>query len=531
MKIYLVNKNPMITKLVSLSVAKIGLDMVETQELDSSLQADVLLLDDECYKQEELEQYRQANAGLKAILFYAKSTERIEGFDAYIQKPFLPTELVRILSEVCGVETFITAESTEAGIEGSAPQEASSGAESEEISLADLEDLGLELNMQESPKSSSPKVLDENDIEEVKQLFAEDKSGDKGENKDFEAELGLEQQGDSSEEFEFELAQKDEVESEKGDLASDFEGDLSSDFEESLEADSLGDSQGGAQSELGGDLTSDLAGALEDLELDAEQEGDLEGLEVDSMELAESTEAADEAVDSTGAEELVESADEMEATETTETAPEMDFEKLVGDLEDRLEENQEGAQEGIKESVESGDLGMETEAEEIKEEDLEEEAPLPAQEESVGEELEGFAELESQESEESEESTSAMEEFAAIQEQADTGAQANEKEPTQEKGEVEEKSSIEEKEGLDEFDSLSLEAMSEALGEPIAKAPNATPIIPKEEPKEAVLPSNVQINSLESLIGALQTLQTQSLKELLSGATINISIQFPKKED
>ena len=55
--------------------------------------------------------------------------------------------------------------------------------------------------------------------------------------------------------------------------------------------------------------------------------------------------------------------------------------------------------------------------------------------------------------------------------------------------------------------------------------------MPKEEAKEAALPSNVQINSLDSLIGALQTLQTQSLKELLSGATINISIQFPKKED
>ena len=73
--------------------------------------------------------------------------------------------------------------------------------------------------------------------------------------------------------------------------------------------------------------------------------------------------------------------------------------------------------------------------------------------------------------------------------------------------------------------------MSEALGEPIAKEPNIASIVPKEEAKEAALPSNVQINSLDSLIGALQTLQTQSLKELLSGATINISIQFPKKED
>ena len=46
MKLYLVNKNPIITKLVSLSVSKINLDMVETQEIDITLQADILLLDE-----------------------------------------------------------------------------------------------------------------------------------------------------------------------------------------------------------------------------------------------------------------------------------------------------------------------------------------------------------------------------------------------------------------------------------------------------------------------------------------------------
>ena len=74
MKLYLVNKNPIITKLVSLSVSKINLDMVETQEIDITLQADILLLDDECYTKETYEQYKQENSGVKTILFYAKST-------------------------------------------------------------------------------------------------------------------------------------------------------------------------------------------------------------------------------------------------------------------------------------------------------------------------------------------------------------------------------------------------------------------------------------------------------------------------
>lgn len=85
--------------------------------------------------------------------------------------------------------------------------------------------------------------------------------------------------------------------------------------------------------------------------------------------------------------------------------------------------------------------------------------------------------------------------------------------------------------GLDEFDSLSVEGMSEALGEPIAKAPNLTPIVPNASVAEdSTLPSNIQANSLESLIGALQALQSQNLKDLLSGASISINIQFPKKD-
>ncbi|MDE5926482.1 MAG: hypothetical protein K2G68_07215 [Helicobacter sp.] len=73
--------------------------------------------------------------------------------------------------------------------------------------------------------------------------------------------------------------------------------------------------------------------------------------------------------------------------------------------------------------------------------------------------------------------------------------------------------------------------MSEALGEPIAKAPNPAPIVPNASVAEdSALPSNIQANSLESLIGALQALQSQNLKDLLSGASISINIQFPKKD-
>lgn len=404
----------MITKLASLSISKIGLDMVETQEIDLTLQADVLLLDDECYQQEELEQYKQANTEVKTILLYAKSTQRVEGFDAYVQKPFLPTDLVKTLSEVCGIETFVEAKGEEKVDE----------AEKQDSDLLDLGDLGLEVD---PPKSLSPKVLDESDIEEVKQLFTEESDD---ENKNFEEAIDLDQKQDiSAEEIQKELEvaenQQDEVE-------------LSQE---------------------------DLEKSLEDLEFDKDQNEELEDLEKNN---------------------------ETQNTEVVETAQdeqEIDFEALLSDMQESKDEDKELVNNEVSKEAEG----------EFEALSLEENGSPQMQVDSI--------ETESQESQESGES-----------------AHAN----------IQEDSKIEDlkaSEDLGEFDSLSLEAMSEALGEPIAKEPNVAPIVPKEEVKEASLPSNVQINSLESLIGALQTLQTQSLKELLSGATINISIQFPKKED
>ena len=104
MKLYLISKNPIISKLVALSASKIGVEIVESQEINMGIDANIVLLDDECYEPESFNAYKEANQDAKTALFYAKSTERIEGFDTYIQKPFLPTDLVKTLSEISGIE-------------------------------------------------------------------------------------------------------------------------------------------------------------------------------------------------------------------------------------------------------------------------------------------------------------------------------------------------------------------------------------------------------------------------------------------
>lgn len=413
----------MITKLASLSISKIGLEMVETQEIDVTMQVDVLLLDDECYQQDEFEQYKQANVGTKAILLYAKSTQRAEGFDAYIQKPFLPTELVKTLSEVCGIEAL-----DEAKIEENAKEEVNEVKQDEE--LLDLGDLGLESDLgADLPDELNASVLDEKDIKEVKQLFVD--ADDK--NEDFKEVI--------------DLNQKEEV--------------LNKDIEQELEM--AENQQNQEEIELS---QGDLEKSFGDLELDRVQNEDLEELE---------------------------RSDKIEDTETFEAAElpqEVDFDALLEKLQKSDDESKE-----ITDSAVDNQVNWEVEGE------------LEAQSPESNEVLQMEIGLESQESVESVESAP-----ADISEDLEAG-------------------DLKTSEDLGEFDSLSLEAMSEALGEPITKEPNVASIVPKEEAKEAALPSNVQINSLDSLIGALQTLQTQSLKELLSGATINISIQFPKKED
>ena len=410
----------MITKLASLSISKIGLEMVETQEIDVTMQVDVLLLDDECYQQDEFEQYKQANSETKAILLYAKSTQRAEGFDAYIQKPFLPTELVKTLSEVCGIETL-----DEAKIEENTKEEIKEVKQDEE--LLDLGDLDLEADLEtNSSDELNANVLDERDIEEVKQLFADADS----KNEDFEEII--------------DLNQKEEV--------------LNKDIGQELEIVENQQEQDGI--ELPQD---DLEKSFEDLELDRAQNEDLEELE---------------------------KSDKIENTETFETAElpqEANFDALLENLQKSDDESKEIADNAVNNQV-NWEVEGELETQPLENNEI--------PQVDIG--------LESQESQES--APADISEYLEVED-------------------------LKETEDLGEFDSLSLEAMSEALGEPSVKEPNIASIVPKEEAKEVALPSNVQINSLDSLIGALQTLQTQSLKELLSGATINISIQFPKKED
>ena len=468
MKIYLVNKNPIITKLVSLSATKAGLEIVETQEIETNIQAEVFIVDDESFTQESFEAYKQAFPETKTGLLYSRNNAKIEGFEEYVQKPFLPTDLVNLLAKMSGISLANEEESKIEELSGN-----------EELDLSEFDDLGLD---DESLGGDNPQVLDKNDINEVKDLL--DSSEEGLEEAGSEANLAVDSNGDEQLDLggmDFDLG-LEETETPKDEPKEAKEQDITENLTEDLQEQDLqeGDLQEESpEADLPQADLSDTDLPLEDLELteetpkeapkapqeeakgDTQKESlgeDLDLGDLGDLEIPEDTPAQEPKEEAKAEADLIQDLPQDTPQDLTEDLGDLNLD----DLETPKDEPKEAKEQDITENL----------TEDLQEQDLQEESP-------------------------------------------------------EAKGAETQETSIE-----DDFDSLSIEGLSEALGEPIAKEPNQAPLVPKENQNN--ITQNIQANSLEGLIAALQSLQslqTQNLKELLNGATINITIQFPNKED
>ncbi len=115
MKIILFNQNPMITKLLESVSKKLELSMEDFnryQELSTRLKEDpewILIADDECLEKLDqvdwLELKETISQNKNSVCMYKKGNEAqpfLEGFEMKIQKPFLPTEILKILQKKLG---------------------------------------------------------------------------------------------------------------------------------------------------------------------------------------------------------------------------------------------------------------------------------------------------------------------------------------------------------------------------------------------------------------------------------------------
>ncbi|WP_154509023.1 hypothetical protein [Helicobacter pylori] len=181
MKMILFNQNPMITKLLESVSKKLELSMEDFnryQELSTRLKEDlewILIADDECLEKLDqvdwLELKEIISQNKNSVCMYKKGNEAqpfLEGFEMKIKKPFLPTEVLKVLQKKLG--------SNMSELEPS--QNLDPTQEVLETNWDELENLGdLEALVQEEPNNEEqllPTLNDQEEKEEVKETPQEE---------------------------------------------------------------------------------------------------------------------------------------------------------------------------------------------------------------------------------------------------------------------------------------------------------------------------------------------------------------------
>ncbi|GAA8009444.1 chemotaxis regulatory protein ChePep [Helicobacter pylori] len=179
MKIVLFNQNPMITKLLESVSKKLELSMEDFnryQELSTRLKEEpewILIADDECLEKLDqvdwLELKEIISQNKNSVCIYKKGNEAqpfLEGFEMKIKKPFLPTEVLKILQKKLG--------SNMSELEPS--QNLDPTQEVLETNWDELENLGdLEALVQEEPNNEEQLLPTLNDQEEKEEVKEEEK--------------------------------------------------------------------------------------------------------------------------------------------------------------------------------------------------------------------------------------------------------------------------------------------------------------------------------------------------------------------
>ncbi|GHP74894.1 hypothetical protein JP0049_01290 [Helicobacter pylori] len=188
MKIILFNQNPMITKLLESVSKKLELSVENFnryQELPTRLKEDsewILIADDECLEKLDqvdwLELKEIISQNKNSVCMYKKGNEAqpfLEGFEMKIKKPFLPTEILKILQKKLG--------SNMSELEPS--QNLDPTQEVLETNWDELENLGdLEALVQEESDNEEQLLPTLNDQEEKEEVKEEEKEEVKEEEKE-----------------------------------------------------------------------------------------------------------------------------------------------------------------------------------------------------------------------------------------------------------------------------------------------------------------------------------------------------------
>jgi uncharacterized membrane protein len=203
-KILLLNDNPVVTKLVTLSAQKTDDTVEAAHSLDEvpSGSYDLLVIDDALYSKEDFEALKEKVKFKKSLFVCSREKENEEGFSAKIKKPFLPTDLVELFTNL---KRNLDVVADENGAEEITEDELLEDLELEGLDdiegldeELDLDDLDLDLEDEETAAGES--VLDDEEAQKVKDLLEETQETQESEEDldlDFDLALDLEDEADA----------------------------------------------------------------------------------------------------------------------------------------------------------------------------------------------------------------------------------------------------------------------------------------------------------------------------------------------
>ncbi len=190
MNILLINDNPVVNKLVTLSAQKTSdnLEVVDSLENLESSTYDLVVIDDTLYS-DELHMELNAKVQYSSSLYIcARDAEEVSDFTKILKKPFLPTDLVELFSVLSKVVdeidlSVLDEHENEASLE---LQELEDEIEIEELEgldeledeIEELESLDEELDLGEledelEEEMTGNRILDDEEAQKVKDLLDE----------------------------------------------------------------------------------------------------------------------------------------------------------------------------------------------------------------------------------------------------------------------------------------------------------------------------------------------------------------------
>ena len=175
MNILLINDNPVVNKLVTLSAQKTSdnLEVVDSLENLESSTYDLVVIDDTLYS-DELHIELNAKVQYSSSLYIcARDAEEVSDFTKILKKPFLPTDLVELFSVLSKVVDEI-----DLSVLDEHENEASLELQELEDEIEELESLDEELDLGEledelEEEITGDRILDAEEAQKVKDLLEE----------------------------------------------------------------------------------------------------------------------------------------------------------------------------------------------------------------------------------------------------------------------------------------------------------------------------------------------------------------------